>query len=324
MGVKAKEGMNEASPDLAVELAGIRMRNPVMTASGTFGYGREYADLVDLNRLGAVVVKGIAAFPWAGNPPPRVVEVPGGLVNAIGLQGPGVEAFARDYMPFLRKFDTPVIVNVWGRTVREYEEAVAQLSDVEGIAGLELNISCPNIKEGGIAFGTDPDAARRLIGAARKRTRLPLIPKLSPNVSSIALFARIAEEAGADAISLINTLPAMVIDVESRRPVLSNVVGGLSGAAVHPVAVRLVWEAARAVRIPVIGMGGIAGPEQALEFFIAGASAVAVGTSSFSDPLTVLRVIDGLADYLRRHAMRSVRELIGSLNTPPPGRQRSD
>jgi dihydroorotate dehydrogenase (NAD+) catalytic subunit len=301
---------------LATEIAGIRMKNPVMVASGTFGYGPEYADLLDLNALGAIVVKGILMEPWEGNATPRMVEVPGGLVNAIGLQNPGVRKFLADYLPFLRQFNTPVIVNVWGRSVSEYGEVCARLEGVEGISGIELNISCPNIKEGGLAFGTDPKAARQVIAAARKRTRLALIPKLSPNVSNIALFARVAEDAGADAVSLINTLPAMVIDIETRRPVLANVTGGLSGPAIHPVAVKLVWEAAKAVKIPVIGMGGIVTARDAIEFLIAGASAVAVGTANFSDPATPLQVIAGIEAYLKRHRLSSVSDLVGTLELP--------
>lgn len=301
------------TPDMQVEIAGIRMKNPVMVASGTFGYGPEYADLVDLNRLGAIVVKGICADPWEGNGVPRMIEVRGGLINAIGLQGPGMDGFVETYMPFLRRFDTPVLVNIWGRDAAEYEDVAARFDGVPGVAGLELNISCPNVKEGGIAFGTDLKMASDLIGRVRQRTGLPLIPKLAPNVPQVGLFAKAAEDAGADAISLINTLPAMVIDVETRRPVLANRVGGLSGPAVHPVAVKQVWEAARAVSIPVIGMGGIETAEDALEFVIAGASAVAVGTANFTDPTTAMRVIDGIEDYLRRHGMSCIGELVGSI-----------
>ena len=300
-------------PKMEVNIGGIRMKNPVMMASGTFGYGKEYADLVDLNQLGAIVVKGIHIHPWEGNPAPRTVEVASGLVNAIGLQNPGADKFIAEYMPFLRKFDVPIIVNIWGRTIREYVEVAERFSGVKGVSGLELNISCPNIKEGGMAFGTNPKTAAKVISAVRKQTKLPLIPKLSPNVSNIGQFARIAEESGADAISLINTIPAMVIDVETRRPVLANVVGGLSGPAIHPVAVKLVWEAANAVKIPVIGMGGIVDAEDALEFIIAGASAVAVGTATFMEPATALNVVKGMEKYLRKHGMTGVRDLIGSL-----------
>ncbi len=298
---------------MAVEIAGIRMRNPVMTASGTFGYGPEYADLVDLNALGALVVKGIRMEPWEGNQPPRMVEVQGGLVNAIGLQGPGVDGFVRDYLPFLRQFSTPVIVNIWGRTLEEYGEVAAAFDGVDGIAGIELNISCPNVKEGGIAFGTDLQMASQVISRVRQSTRLPLITKLSPNVSSVGRFARTAQDAGSDAISLINTLPALVIDVETRRPVLSNVFGGLSGPGIHAFAVRQVWDAAQAVTIPIIGMGGVTDAQGAIELMLAGASAVAVGTASFTDPSTVISVIEGIQAYLVRHGMRDVRELTGAM-----------
>lgn len=303
---------------MTVNIAGIPMKNPVMVASGTFGYGKEYAKLIDLNKLGAVTVKGILSEPWDGNEYPRMVEVPGGLVNAIGLQNPGVDGFVKDYMPFLRQYDVPVLVNIWGRTVEEYADVAERLSDVEGVAGLEVNISCPNVKEGGLAFGTDVGAAATVIAAVRAKTKLPVIPKLSPNVSDISIFARAAEEAGADAVSLINTLPAMVIDVETRRPVLSNVVGGLSGPAIHPVAVKQVWEAARTVKIPVIGMGGITGPEQALEFIIAGATAVAVGTANFTDPETALRVIEGIEEYLVEHGFGDVNDLVGTVEIQGP------
>lgn len=300
-------------PRMEVNVGGIAMRNPVLSASGTFGYGREYSDLIDLNRLGAITVKGISLKPAQGNPVPRLKEVPGGLINAIGLQNPGVEEFIRAHLPFLRRFRTPVIVNIWGRSPEEYAETARRLDETEGIHGLEINISCPNIRHGGTAFGTDRDAAREVIASARKATSLPLIAKLSPNVPDIGVFARISEECGADAISLINSFPAMAIDVESRRPSLGNVTGGLSGPAIHPIALRLVWLACRAVRIPVIGMGGIASAADALEFLVAGASAVAVGTATFKNPTTMLSVIDGIEEYLSRHGMADVRELIGSL-----------
>ena len=305
--------MQPQEPSLAVEIAGIRLQNPVMVASGTFGYGVEYVDLVDLRRLGAIVVKGISLEPWQGNRPPRVVEVTSGLLNAIGLQNPGVQGFARDYLPRLAQFGVPIIVNIWGRTIEEYCEVAARLSDLPQVSGLELNISCPNIKEGGLAFGTDAEATRRVISAVRARTQLPLIVKLPPHLWHTPLFARLAEEAGANALSLINTVPAMAIETESRRPALANVTGGLSGPAIHPIAVRLVWEAARTVQIPIIGIGGIAEPRDALEFLIAGASAVAIGTANFTDPDTALRVVDGIAAYLQRHNYASVKQLIGSL-----------
>ena len=317
----AEGGDVERAPDLSVEIAGIRMKNPVMAASGTFGYGPEYSDLVDLDRLGAIVVKGIHRKPCDGNPVPRLVEVQGGLVNAIGLQNPGLEGFITEYMPFLRKFDVPVIVNIWGRTEDEYSAVAAALDGVEGVDGLEINISCPNIKEGGISFGTDPEAAARVVAGVRAETGLPLIPKLSPNVTAIADIARAVEAAGADAVSLINSVPAMVIDVEARRPVLANGVGGLSGPAVHPVAVKLAWETARAVKVPVIGMGGITCARDALEFIIAGASAVAVGTANFTDPTTMLRVTAGIEEYLRAHGMDSVGALVGTLELPERAEQ---
>lgn len=300
-------------PNMSVNIGGLQLANPVMVASGTFGYGPEYADVIDLNRLGAIVVKGVRLEPWEGNATPRIVEVPGGLVNAIGLQNPGVEGFIAQYMPFLRQYNVPVIVNIWGGSEDEYGTVAERLDNVEGVSALEINISCPNVKEGGIAFGTDPDMTARVIGAVRSKTQLPVIPKLPPNVPNIALFARVAEESGADAISLINSVPAMVIDTETRRPVLANVVGGLSGPAVHPIAVKLVWEAAKAVHIPVIAMGGISGPEQAIEFLIAGATAVAVGTANFGDPTTPLRVIDGIEEYLAAHGIDDVNDLVGSV-----------
>ena len=300
-------------PDLSVDVAGMKMKNPVTVASGTFGYGKEYAGIVDVKALGAITVKGIRLQPWGGNALPRHVEVPGGMVNAIGLQGPGVDGFAREYMPFLRETGVPVIVNIWGTSIEEYVEVAARLSDVEGVSALEVNISCPNVKEGGASFGADPRSVATLVSAVRQRTQLPLIPKLAPNVPSIKPYAIAAAEAGANAISLINTIPAMVIDIEKRCPVLANKIGGLSGLAIHPVAVKLVWEAAQAVRIPILAMGGIMGPEQAIEFLIAGATAVAVGTATFIDPGTAERVIAGIEDYLVRHKMQSVRELTGSL-----------
>jgi dihydroorotate dehydrogenase (NAD+) catalytic subunit len=308
--------MTDPAPavNLATHLAGLRLKNPVMVASGTFGYGPEYADLVDLNRLGAIVVKGISDQPWGGNKTPRLVEVPGGLVNAIGLQNPGVDGFVATYLPFLRRFDVAVIVNIWGRTVDEYAAVAERFNDVPGVHALEINISCPNIKAGGSAFGANLDATRQVVSAVRARTRLPIIPKLAPNVAAIADFARVCADSGADAISLINSFPAMVIDIERRRPVLANGTGGLSGPAIHPIAVKLVYEAARAVRIPVIAMGGITGPREALEFLIAGATAVSVGTANFTDPHTPLKVIDGIAEYLREHGMTAVSDVVGSLS----------
>ena len=304
-----------ATPNLAVNVGGIAMKNPVTVASGTFGYGVEYADWIDISRLGAITVKGIRLEAWPGNPLPRHAEVAGGMVNAIGLQGPGVAGFIAQYMPKLRTYNVPVIVNIWGTTVEEYAEVAARLSDAEGIAGLEINVSCPNLKTGGSSFGTDPATLATVVAAVRKRTTLPVIPKLAPNVPAMGPFARAAVEAGADALALINTLPAMVIDIESRRPVLANKVGGLSGAAIHPVAVKHVYDAAQAVKVPIIAMGGIWEAHDAIEFMIAGATAVAVGTANFIDPKTSLRVIDGIRDYLIRHRLGSATQLTGSVQT---------
>lgn len=289
------------------------MKNPVMVASGTFGYGPEYADLVDIGKLGAIVVKGISLKPWEGNRTPRLVEVPGGLINAIGLQNPGVDGFIGKYMPFLRKHDVAVIVNIWGKSVEEYAEVAARFDGVPGVHALEINISCPNIKAGGSAFGTNLETTGRVVAEVRKRTRLPIIPKLAPNVSDIGAFARACADHGADAISLINSFPAMAIDIETRRPVLANVTGGLSGPAIHPIAVKLVYEAAKAVKVPLIAIGGIASARDAIEFLIAGASAVAVGTANFTEPLTALDVITGLREYLERHGLRDVSGLVGSV-----------
>jgi dihydroorotate dehydrogenase (NAD+) catalytic subunit len=299
--------------DLSVDLGGIRMANPVTVASGTFGYGKEYADLVDVTKLGAITVKGIRLQPWNGNPLPRHVEVPGGMINAIGLQGPGVEGFIRDYMPFLQKVGVPVIVNIWGTSTEEYAEVARHLSDVPGVSGLELNISCPNVKEGGHAFGTDPKTVANLVSIVRAATSLPILPKLAPNVPDIKVFVRAAQESGANAISMINTIPAMAIDIETRKPILANKVGGLSGSAIHPVAVKLVYEAAQVATVPILAMGGIMGPDDAIELLIAGATAVAVGTANFIDPSTPLRVIDGIAAYLERHEMASVKQLTKSI-----------
>lgn len=311
----AVQPLDSADVDLAVELGPLRLRNPVMVASGTFGYGPEYADLVDIRRLGAIVVKGICLEPTRGNPTPRTYEVSSGLLNAIGLQNPGVAGFVRDYLPFLRRFDTPVIVNIWGHTTEEYAEVARRFSEVQGIAALEINVSCPNIKEGSKLFGTDLRAFRGVVEAVRAATPLPIIPKLAPNVADIGAFARAAEECGADAISLINSVPAMAVDVETRRPRLANITGGLTGPAIRPIAVKLVWEAARATRLPIIGMGGIFDAAHAAEFLIVGATAVAVGTANFAEPRTAVRIVDGLRDYLARHGLRSPRDLVGTLHT---------
>ena len=303
---------NSMTISMAVDIGGIQMKNPVMVASGTFGYGPEYAELVDLNQLGAIVVKGISLKETLGNSIPRMTEVPGGLINAIGLQNPGFDGFVEKYMPFLRQYDVPVMVNIWGKSLEEYVGIAERFDDVEGIAGLELNVSCPNIKEGGIAFGTNIDSLKKVVTAVRNATRLPLITKLSPNVSDIRIFARVAEECGSDALSLINSLPALAIDVETRQPRIANIIGGLTGPAIHHVGVKLVWDAAQAVRIPIIGMGGIMDADDALEFIIAGARSVAVGTANFTDPSTSLRVVAGIQAYLERHQMADISTLSGS------------
>ena len=304
------------SPDLSVNLGGVAMKNPVAVASGTFGYGREYAQLLDISRLGAVTVKGLRLAPHAGNPLPRHAEVRGGMVNAVGLQGVGVEAFIQNDLPFLREKNVPVIVNIWGTSGDEYAAVAERLDGVDGVSALEINISCPNVKEGGASFGARVETAAALVQKIRARVKLPLIPKLAPNVPDIRPFARAMEDAGADAVSLINTIPAMVINIETRRPVLANRAGGLSGPAIHPVAVKLVYDAAQAVKIPILAMGGVMEARDAIEFMLAGASAVAVGTANFIDPRTALRVVDGIAEYMRRHGFASAKELTGSVVPP--------
>ena len=302
--------------DLSCDLGRIKLKNPVMTASGTFGYGKEYHEYFDIAELGAVVVKGIRMEPSHGNPTPRIAETAGGMLNAIGLQGPGVEKFlhGEDYMPFLRSTGATVIVNIWGKTLEEYGEVAARLeAESEGIAALEINISCPNVKHGGAAFGTDLKLASEVVSLVRKSTKLPLITKLSPNVGNIADFARAVEAVGSDMVSLINTFTGMAIDVETRRPRLANLTGGLSGPAVKPVAVRMVYDVSRAVKIPVIGMGGICNGLDAVEFMLAGASAVAVGTATFVDPMASMKVIDGIRDYMERHNISAVSELVGAM-----------
>jgi len=299
--------------DLSVRIGSLALKNPIMTASGCFGYGVEYADIVDLSSLGAVVVKGLFLKEREGHPPPRIVETPSGMLNAIGLQGIGVHRFIREKMPELRRRGAVVIVNVCGSSLDEYVEVSRILSDVEGVAALELNISCPNIKEGGIQFGCNLASTREVVGAVRKATRLPLIPKLTPNVTSVASFARAAEESGADAVSLVNTFLAMVIDVDTRRPALSNVMGGLSGPAIRPIAVRMVYECAQQVRIPIIGMGGISNARDVLEFLIAGATAVQVGTANFVDPFIWPKLQSGIEDYMARHRVERVIDLVGTL-----------
>jgi dihydroorotate dehydrogenase (NAD+) catalytic subunit len=301
--------------DLTTSVGSLRLVNPFMAASGCFGYGVEYRDVVDLSTLGAVVVKGLFLQPREGHPPPRIVETPAGMLNAIGLQGIGVHRFVAEQLPILRELRAVTVVNICGSTVDEYVELARILSDAEGVAALELNISCPNIKEGGITFGCSLTGTFDVVNAVRKVTRLPVVPKLTPNVTDVASFARASEEAGADAVSLVNTFLALAIDVETRRPKLSNVLGGLSGPAIRPIAVRMVYECRQAVAIPIVGMGGIMRTEDALEFIIAGASAVQVGTANFVDPFIWPRLIDGLGDYMRRHGVARVADLVGTLDT---------
>ena len=301
--------------DLSVPLGSLRLANPLIAASGCFGYGVEYADSVDLSSLGGVAVKGLFLKAREGHPPPRIVETPSGMLNAIGLQGIGVHRFIDEKLPELRRRRAVVFVNICGTTLEEYVELARILSDAEGVAAIELNISCPNIKEGGITFGCSLPGTHAVVSAVRKVTRLPVIPKLTPNVTDVASFARAAEEAGADAISLVNTFLAMAIDVETRRPRLSNIVGGLSGPAIRPIAVRMVYECRQAVRIPIIGMGGIATAADVLEFMIAGATAVQIGTANFVDPFLWQPVLDGLRGYMQRHRLASLHEVTGTLDT---------
>jgi len=303
------------TPDLSVKIGSLTLANPVIAASGCFGYGVEYADVVDLSLLGGVAVKGLFLAEREGHPPERIVETPAGMLNAIGLQGIGVHRFISEKLPELRQRRATVIVNICGSTLDEYVELARILSDAEGVAALELNISCPNIKEGGITFGCSLTGTFDVVNAVRSVTRLPIIPKLTPNVTDVASFARASEDAGADAVSLVNTFLGMAIDVETRRPKLSNIVGGLSGPAIRPIAVRMVYECRRMVKIPVIGMGGIASATDALEFMIAGAAAVQVGTANFVDPFIWTKLLDGLRDYLRRHNIARVSEITGTIDT---------
>jgi dihydroorotate dehydrogenase (NAD+) catalytic subunit len=311
--------MHPDNPQMAVDIAGLHLKNPIMTASGTFGYGGEFKDLVDLNRLGAIIVKGLSLKPAPGNPPPRIVETPGGMLNAIGLENIGIEAFRKTRLKFLSRFATPVIVNLYGQQAEDYEALAAIVEDEPDIAAIEVNISCPNVKAGGIAFGVSAAAASELTARIRRCTAKPMIVKLSPNVTDIVPIARAVAAAGADALSLINTITGMAIDIECRRPKLANITGGLSGPAIRPVAVRMVWQAARAVDIPVIGIGGIMNHRDALEFLIAGATAVQVGTANFVNPGATMAIVDGLEAYLKAHAIADVNALIGSLETGSAG-----
>lgn len=295
-----------------VKIAGVTFKNPVMTASGTFGSGMEYSDFVDLNRLGAVVTKGVANVPWEGNPTPRVAEVYGGMLNAIGLQNPGIDVFIERDLTFLERYDTNVIVNVCGKTVEDYLEVVERLSDTS-VSMLEINVSCPNVKEGAIAFGQKADSLYDITSQIKKKAKQPVIMKLSPNVTDITEMAKAAEAAGADALSMINTITGMKIDIHRRKFVLANKTGGMSGPAVKPVAVRMVYQTAQAVKIPIIGMGGIGSAEDAIEFLLAGASAVAVGAMNFVNPYTTVEVVDGIEAYMKQYGIENVTELVGSV-----------
>ena len=305
--------------DLSVRIGSLTLPNPLIAASGCFGYGVEYEQVVDLSMLGGVAVKGLFLAEREGHPPPRVVETPSGMINAIGLQGIGVHRFVREKLPRLRALGARTIVNICGSTIEEYVEVTRVLSQADGVAAIELNISCPNIKEGGIQFGCSLIGTYDVVSAVRKVTHLPVIPKLTPNVTDVASFARAAEEAGADAVSLVNTFLAMAIDVETRRPTISNVMGGLSGPAIRPIAVRMVWECFQLVKIPIIGMGGITDARDALEFILAGATAVQIGTANFVDPFLWTKVLDGLRDYLTRHGVSRVSDLVGAFDPTPTG-----
>ncbi|MCI5194295.1 MAG: dihydroorotate dehydrogenase [Candidatus Electrothrix sp. AU1_5] len=302
-------------PDLRVQIGSLELRNPVMTASGTFGYAREFENLVDLDHLGGIIVKGISLQPRPGNPPPRIFETACGMLNAIGLENVGVDRFISGKMQYLRSLSTPVVVNILGDSLEEYSEIARKLNEVDGVASLEINISCPNVKKGGVAFGTVPEMAARVTEAVRQASDLPLIVKLSPNVTDIVLMAKAVEKAGADAVSLINTLIGMAIDPITRRPRLANVIGGLSGPAIKPVALRMVWQVAQAVSLPVIGIGGITTADDALEFFLAGASAVQVGTANFYDPSAAENIVQGITAYLQEQGEDRVVDIIGTLKT---------
>ena len=297
----------------SVNLCGVELKNPVMVASGTFGSGEEYSEFVDLNRLGAVVTKGVANIPWPGNPTPRVAEAYGGMLNAVGLQNPGIDVFCNRDIPFLKNYDTKIIVNVCGKSTKDYLEVVERLAD-EPIDMMEINISCPNVKEGGIAFGQDPKLVEQITSDIKKIAKQPVIMKLSPNVTDITEMARAAEAGGADCLSLINTLTGMKIDIDRRTFVLANKTGGMSGPAIHPIAVRMVYQTAQAVKLPLIGMGGIASANDAIEMILAGATAVSVGTANFVDPRTTIKVVEGIEAYMRKYGVKDINELVGAVH----------
>lgn len=300
-------------PGLYTDIGGIRLKNPVMTASGTFGYASEFGNLIDLNRLGAIIVKGLSLKPSKGNPPPRIVETPCGMLNAIGLENVGIDIFVKEKLPFLKKLSTPTLVNIYGKSADEYADLALRIDSIEGISGIEVNISCPNVKTGGIAFGVDSESAHDVVSAVRSKTSKHMMVKLSPNVTDITEIARTVEGAGADSLSLINTITGMAIDIETRRPKLANITGGLSGPAIRPVALRMVWQTVQAVKIPVIGIGGIIRAEDALEFLIAGASAIQVGTANFINPRATMEIIEGIEAFLEERKISSVTDIIGTL-----------
>ncbi len=303
------------TPDLTVDIGGLHLRNPVMTASGTFGYAREFDHYIDLNRLGGIIVKGLSLKPSKGNPPPRIVETDCGMLNAIGLENVGIDAFVQDKLPFLETLRPPAIANIYGKTVEEYARLAERMEPLVAVKGLEVNISCPNVKEGGVAFGSDPKLARQVVKAVREKTTKHLMVKLSPNVTDIALMAKVAEGAGADALSLINTITGMAVDLSTRCSKLANITGGLSGPAIKPVALRMVWQAARAVKIPIVGVGGIMNATDALEFLMVGATAIQVGTANFVNPGSTMDIIDGMEDWLQKEGIDDVNQLIGTLVT---------
>lgn len=308
-----KKSEKKIDNNLLVDIAGIQFENPVLTASGTFGYGLEYTDFINLNQLGGIIVKGLSINPSMGNPPPRIIETASGMLNAIGLQNIGVEAFLKEKLPLLKRYNTKIIVNFYGENQEQYVRVAEKLNNVSGIAALEMNISCPNVEKGGLVFGTNPGKTEELVRAVKKVTSLPLIVKLSPNVSDIVVMAKAAVNGGADVLSVINTLLGMAIDVKSKRPLLANVTGGLSGPAIKPVALRMVWQVAQEVDIPIIGIGGIMNASDALEFLIAGASAVQIGTANFINPAISIEIIEGMKDYCEKNGIEDIQDIIGSL-----------
>jgi dihydroorotate dehydrogenase (NAD+) catalytic subunit len=300
---------------LSVDIAGLKLKNPILTASGTFGYAEDYEEYIDLNQLGGIVVKGLSLKPTLGNPPPRIIETPAGMLNAIGLQNIGVDTFLEERLPLLKQFDTRILVNIYGHSIEEYSLIAEKFQGVEGVHGIEVNISCPNVKKGGMVFGTDPKETYNLVQRVRKKTSLPLIIKLSPNVTDIAVIAKAAKDGGADALSLINTLLGMAIDVDTRRPLLANITGGLSGPAIKPIALRMVWQVYNSVNIPIIGIGGIVNAQDALEFIIAGASAVQIGTANFIDPFSTIKILEGVKIYCQKKKIDDINTLKGCLES---------